>query len=112
MDIYEIEDKYARRENRWPVFWKFLHVISIMYDEDFSDHYQEFMEQNLPYMIPCENCADEYMQYIELNPIDYSSRDNFVKWMLDFHNFWNKKKGVKEYTLEEMLEAMDEWSCA
>lgn len=109
MDIYELEDKFSAKDNRGPVFWKFLHLVALMYYTDIKDEYEKFFTYSLPSMIPCGECKEHYIDYIKNTPPDFSSRDWLVKWVLDFHNMWCIYAWKKQFTLDELIEDMNSY---
>ena len=81
--------------NVWgPGLWLTLHSITYAYPEnpastDVNQH-RTFMT-SLQHVLPCQGCREEYTKYISESPPNLSTKDNFIQWMVDFHNHINKR---------------------
>jgi hypothetical protein len=78
-----------------PHFWEFFHLISLKYPNKPSD-LDKLMAYELInsiyYILPCKTCRHHFKKNIEqfpLNDIDIKSRENFIKWFINFHNIVN-----------------------
>jgi len=84
-----------------PKFWPIIHLLAFRYKMS-PPHNQEAIHQffeNLCFLLPCEHCENHCGAYMKQYPPDYSG--DLFKWTVDFHNFVNKNKGMREYTLDE-----------
>ena len=88
-DIINMEPKI------WgPPFWFMLHTISFSYPTNptYHDqrHFYDFF-QNLYHVIPCPECQQHYLKFLQTNPISPSldSNKNLSKWVVDLHNSIN-----------------------
>jgi hypothetical protein len=66
--------------------------------------------KNLALIIPCEHCAKDYIEYINLNlfeTLDLTQNNVIFYWTVDFHNAINKK--LNKQTLS-YIEAENIWS--
>lgn len=111
LTINDVEDKYNDKKVRGPVIWKFLHSVSVWYYNDFEDIYRKFFVEILPDMLPCEDCKNHYLSYIENNPPNLSGRDELFEWVLWLHNYGAKHAWKKEYTLDDLFHDMNEEWC-
>ena len=95
--------------NIWgPHQWFMMHVISFtypvkpsMYDKRaYHDYYASLKD-----VLPCEMCKRHYNTYFQQHPIgpQLDSRDNLMQWVVDIHNFVNKKLNKPQYTLKAVL---------
>jgi hypothetical protein len=79
-----------------PPFWFMLHTISFSYptNPSYHDkrHYYDYF-QNVYHIIPCEECQDSYLQYLQENPISsfLDSNHALSKWVVELHNKINQK---------------------
>lgn len=91
---------------KWgPSFWKFLHALSFFYPKHPSEKQKKKYESFLlsfEEFIPCEKCKKDYEKYISEKKPNLDSKKEFVIWVIDLHNFVNKKLGKKIYTYEEV----------
>ena len=81
-----------------PHLWFILHSISFNYplNPTFIDklNYSSFIN-SLKYVLPCGICRDNYIINLKKYPPDFSSRKNFVYWLIHLHNIINNKLGKK-----------------
>lgn len=67
--------------------------------------YWKFIE-GLPYMLPCKECQEHAKIYVD--KIKHkkdeicSSRQNLVKFFVDFHNSVSKRKGQQKITIRDV----------
>lgn len=82
--------------------WVFLHSITLTYPNNPTERdkqtYKSFFE-TLGYLLPCNQCANHYNDYIKSNPIDQSvleNKESITRWLYNLHNnvnhILNKKK--------------------
>ena len=92
-----------------PGAWTFLHTITMLYPDnpniDQKNHHRQLFE-NLKYTIPCEKCANHYVENLKKYPLDpaLESKTLLTKWLIDIHNEVNKKNGKRVYSYEEVDE--------
>lgn len=84
--------------SQWgPPIWNFLHGISYYYPETPSAEQQtgaKNLLDGLSSMIPCDECAIFYKNYLRKNPPPYASGGKALqKYMIDLHNAVNVKVG-------------------
>ena len=112
-DIYNINtppaDQYSKDPKEWgPHLWKYLHTCAANYSEtpDF-DTINNMMVwlKSLFVTIPCVHCKEHYKMYIENNDQNLylicSSRSNLFRFIVDLHNWVNRKNGKREWSYEE-----------
>ena len=88
--------------NVWgPGLWLTLHSITYNYPENPAstdvNHHRTFMT-SLQHVIPCQGCREEYTKYISDSPPNLSTKDNFIQWMVDFHNHTNERLHKRTWT--------------
>lgn len=102
-----------------PAFWLSFHVSAAYYPVNPSKIVSDRMKQRIlaiPYEVPCSSCRPHAISFIEpyrekisqdTDGLDMvvSSRENLVKFYVDFHNYVNKRFGKKQWTYEEAEEA-------
>jgi hypothetical protein len=94
-------------QNIWgPHAWFLLHSITLAYplkptSIDKSNHL-EFLK-SFGKIIMCDICKAHYNRKIKQNPPLLDSRDDYFKWMIDFHNEVNGRTGKRSYTYQEVL---------
>ena len=79
-----------------PPLWHFLHTMSFNYPvkptiED-KNKYKEFI-LSMGKILPCKYCRDNFKNNLKNTPLNNKSlknRENFSRWMFDFHNEVNK----------------------
>jgi hypothetical protein len=84
-----------------PPLWHVLHVISFNYPVkptklDKTNYLNYFM--SLHDVLPCAYCRDNYENNLKILPITKTvlkNRENFSKWLFDFHELVNKHLGKK-----------------
>ena len=87
--------------------WIFLHTITLNYPEEptFSDKYNyKILFESLKDTLPCPTCREHYKENITLYPIDLSSREALVKWLIKIHNLVNEKNGKRKLSYEEVID--------
>jgi hypothetical protein len=91
-----------------PPLWFSFHNMAASYPTNPSPIVKDRMKgviQGIPYMLTCDSCFHHATGYIE-NSYDrldsiVSTRNNLVKFFVDFHNFVNKRLGKRTYTVSE-----------
>lgn len=94
-----------------PSFWLVLHNGAAHYPENPSKIVMERMKgfiRGLQYMIPCENCSNHAMAYVDSlwKDIDeiVSSKQNLFNFYVNFHNKVNARYGKPILTHEQAWE--------
>ena len=92
-----------------PAAWKFLHTITFAYPnqptlED-KRNYKLFFE-NIGNVLPCPMCKIHFSQNLKKHPIEFAleSKNNMIKWLIDFHNEVNKSLGKRIYSYKEVYD--------
>jgi len=85
-----------------PFIWDILHWISFNFcimDAEFKKLFLMY----LPNLLPCKKCKENYLKHIHDEPPDFSSKNNFSRWLVKIHNKTNKmlKKPVVSYSKVE-----------
>ena len=87
-----------------PSAWNILHTMSYTYPEKPDLEKQMQIEKfitSFSELLPCKECKDGFKKYLKENPIHTKSREGFIKWTVDAHNFVNKKLGKDLFTYDE-----------
>ncbi len=92
-----------------PAMWFMNHLGSISAPEviplDKREKYWHYID-GLPEILPCKKCsvhARAYVdQYSNQKDIICSSRDNLVRFFVDFHNSVNERTGKPKITYDEV----------
>jgi len=94
-----------------PSLWQGLHYITLGYPEKPTEEqkqkYKAFFLL-LKDTLPCSICANHYAENLKKMPITdkvLETRENLVKWLIDFHNVVNEMKGkdVIEYNVARRM---------
>ena len=89
--------------------WLFLHSIALNYPKNptYTDkiNMKTFFE-TVGKVLPCNSCKKHYMDNIKKLPIQLNSKDELVKWTIDFHNLVNKILGKRIISEKEALSAI------
>lgn len=94
-----------------PSLWQGLHYISLGYPEKPTEEqkqkYKAFFLL-LKDTLPCSLCANHYSDNLKKMPINdevLETRENLVKWLIEFHNVVNEMKGkeVLEYKIARQM---------
>lgn len=102
-----------------PAFWLSFHVSAAHYPVNPTQIVSERMKQRIlaiPYELPCSSCRPHAISFIEpyrekINKttdhldIVVSTRNNLVKFYVDFHNYVNGRFNKKKWTYEEAEKA-------
>jgi len=92
-----------------PKAWFVLHNNAALYPDNPSrtdrmeySRYLKFFVNHLPCVDPCRK--DSY-EYLNKNPPDFSNKENYFKWTVDFHNWVNEKTGnPNRYDYRDLLD--------
>jgi hypothetical protein len=102
-------DSITHPEVWGPAFWFINHLGSVTAPEiippEKRDKYWGFID-GIPEMIPCLNCKEHAREFVDANRpfkgVICSSRNNLVKFFIDFHNKVNEKNNKPLITYEEI----------
>ena len=79
-----------------PGLWHYLHTMSFNYpvepSKDQKKHYKEFI-LSLKHVLPCKYCRMNIMYNLKSVPLNdnaLKNRENFSRWMYNFHEHINK----------------------
>lgn len=83
-------------------FWDTLHYAAAGFPaapteerkESATKFFSTFAE-----VLPCNECRDHATAYVKAKPPAVSSKDDLLKWTLDFHNAVNVKLGMPQMSL-------------
>lgn len=100
----EVTNKTTTKE--WgPKVWYVMHLFSYKYPENPSNEEKnsakQFYKSNIS-LLPCQNCKNSALKYIENNPVTVNNKNDLINWVLNFHNFVNKKLNKVEWTRKEL----------
>lgn len=79
--------------------WAFIHQLAAMYPVAPTDQQRQAAENfinSLTVLYPCKMCRDNFADYVNKHPVDYTSRDTFTQWLCTAHNDVNKRTGKAE----------------
>lgn len=93
--------------------WDFIHFITLGYpenptEEDKEKYYKFF--NCLKYVLPCLKCRYNMEQHLKKHPLTndvLSSRDNLVKWGIEFHNIVNFYTGKPLLSYQEAIDSIN-----
>lgn len=89
-----------------PSTWKYLTLLALRYPvhptEERKIKMHLFLEQFFM-QLGCGSCVLDFFKYNVDHPVDLESRNGFVCWVLDAHNYVNKKQGKPAWTKEEFV---------
>lgn len=77
-----------------PLLWDILHWITFNYTEMNAQLMQIFLV-NVPNLLACKKCKENYLEHIHTFPPDFRSKDKFSRWFVKIHNQTNKTLGKK-----------------
>jgi len=107
--VFSNEKIDLREPDTWgPLLWFNLHNGAAKYPLNPTNIVRSkvihFVE-GLPYLIPCEDCAEHAKEYISENKIKLKkgteSRDGLFEFFYNFHDAVNKRLGKESISLEE-----------
>lgn len=109
-------------ENWGPNAWRYLHSISLSYSKNPTVNEKVRMKAYLfefAHFLPCKLCSNDFLKFLEthLTEIDVDSqkelksRENFVMFIIDAHNYVNKKLNKKVYTYEQAVKMITTTRC-
>lgn len=109
----QIEEKVCNNlsnpETWGPSMWFLNHLGSITAPENISKEkrikYWNYID-GLPEILPCKKCSSHARKFVDSQydnrDMICSSRDNLVKFFVDFHNSVNERTGKPKITVEEV----------
>ena len=90
-----------------PYFWKTIHLIIIglpdVLDSDIKHALTDFFF-SLSSLLPCGACRIHYLDYIDKNPPNVTSKIDVWKWSVDLHNSVNQRTDKRLYTHDEAVQ--------
>jgi hypothetical protein len=98
-----------------PKYWELFHTITALYPTKPSNLDKKMallFLKSIGSIIPCPKCANHYKQNLKKFPIknNLNSRENFMKWFINFHNIVNKMLGKKIIPLKIAFEKINRFS--
>lgn len=87
--------------------WEMMHTYSYLYPKNPTNEMQENAKsfyESMYDIVKCEKCKKSIQDYIENNPIHNNNKNDLINWVLEFHNFVNKKLGKEEWTRKQLDE--------
>lgn len=102
-------DSISNPEVWGPAFWFINHLGSLSAPEiiptEKRDKYWGFID-GIPEMVPCTDCKQHAREFVDTHRpyknMICSSRDNLVKFFVDFHNKVNERNDKPMITYEEI----------
>lgn len=91
-----------------PCLWKSMHSIAFTFAADPHNPTPEEQKAavdffgSLKTLIPCGACAMHYGKYLEVKPVDTSSRDSLARWVYDLHSNVNERRHVPNPSFEQV----------
>ena len=92
-------------------FWNMINAIALSYPEE-----PDIQDQNnvtaflscLQNVLPCEKCRLHFKENLVKFPLTeaLTSRDNFIKWVINVHNAVNKSNGLPVLSYEDGINEM------
>ena len=96
--------------------WMFLQCVTMTFPiaptKAEKKHYHAFF-RSLQFILPCNLCRQSYRKWMKEHPVaDYiGSRDDMLTWIIDMHNFVNRKLGKpvlsRRVALQKIRDACD-----
>lgn len=84
-------------------YWKTLHYGSLVYKPRHKNKWLVFLVDIFPVMIPCAVCRGHYEDFIRMNKHllhkQLTSRKNLIQFLIDLHNFVNKRVKGRRFRL-------------
>jgi cytidine deaminase len=84
--------------------WYWYHLISYTAPEQIDLPIQKIYIDLLYYMtklLPCSKCYNHFKEHVKKYPINFSSRNNMIKWFNNMHNEVNLSLNKPHMTLED-----------
>ena len=104
-------------ENWGPNAWRYLHSTSLSYPKNPTANEKARMKAYLfefAHFLPCKLCSNDFIKFLETRLAEINvdlqkelkSRENFVMFIIDAHNYVNKKLNKKVYTYEQAVKVI------
>lgn len=93
-----------------PGLWTALHCMTFNYPETPNEHDKEDHEEYLKALsktLPCMICRQHCKAYLLEHPPALSSRAEFIRWMVDFHNAVNTRLDKPVWELEDVYKTYE-----
>lgn len=93
-------------EDWGPSLWQSMEHIALHYPVDPSIEEKEWylnFFNSLVWTIPCDECAEHYLENIKKNPPKMNNRFELVSWLIQIHNEVNIKNDKPRFTLNDFL---------
>lgn len=109
LDLSRWEQKYWivkpyvwETDRRWAYFWNFLHTLTYIFPEDWDCSKYRSIARSIVDLVPIWVCSDDAILFFD-QYIHFTSKEEFIISMIEFHNRVNKKLWKKEFTKEEAI---------
>ncbi len=92
-----------------PVIWDTALIIALNFPEQPTDMEQRYWTDflyGMVYLLPCPSCKLEAVRYVTEHPPLARTREEAVQYVVDFHNFVNKRLGKVIVTKDEATRAL------
>jgi hypothetical protein len=85
-----------------PILWEQMHRRALRYNGTTKDEEPIFL-QKLVGQLPCGECKDHAIEYIDANPQALESAETYFAWTVAFHNHVNltKENPSEELTVQQ-----------
>lgn len=89
-----------------PSLWFTLHNGAMAYPNEPTDFIRNGMTNlliNLPLLVPCMNCREHLYSFLKSTNLSQvvASRNNLFSFLVNVHNYVNKRYGKRTMTLDE-----------
>ncbi len=91
-----------------PYVWDLLLSMATYYPLNPSDEQQLTTSTFITYLmrvLPCPGCSSHAISFVADNPPRVGNSEEFVQWVVDFHNFVNAKLKKPQFTVLEAKRA-------
>ena len=80
--------------------WELCHSIAYLFDpENTFKSMIKLFYKSLQYVLPCVYCRRSFKKFIQMDPIDVTSRRSLTKWIYTIHNHVNDKLRKQGYPI-------------
>ena len=87
-----------------PKFWRCLHLMAESFPLEPTEYdkirYREWLSITLE-LLPCMECRKHANQYMQENPINFKTREEFAMYVYNFHNEVNRRLGKPIISMDE-----------
>ena len=79
-----------------PNGWGIMHSVALGWDPEAvpTNDVRRFYE-SIVKVLPCPECRSHGQAYVQDNPVDTRSQHHLCRWVSDFHNTVNVRRGKK-----------------